>query len=117
MLTIRWYLYPDPHPHTRVHNKFHTAAAIPRFSRVFRPLTEFPILQTLVLWPHSNSSPESPAMSNSERSLSEEQTQERPRFCKEFAIPPRVQRSIGLVHGESPSGYVLILSRAFDLII
>jgi len=80
------------------------------------PLATLPSYNTLVLWTHSNSSPKSPTMSSSECSLLEEQTQERPRFCKEFAIPPRVQRSTGLVHEESASGYVLILSDAFDLI-
>jgi hypothetical protein len=51
-------------------------------------------------------------MSGSESSSLEGQMQGRPRSCKGFAIPPRVQRSTGLVHGESVIGYVLVLSGA-----
>jgi hypothetical protein len=108
-LSIRWYCTLITQRHCGRNTQIRT--------RVPSPYRVFPILQTLVLWTHSNPSPKSLTMSNSECSLLEEQTQERPRFCKEFAIPPRVQRSIGLVHGESASRHVLILSPAFDLIV
>jgi hypothetical protein len=96
----RWVrlLYPV-YPHTRVNKTFVCSAYVQPFSTY----------DTLV-WTQSNSSPKSPTMSSSESSLLEGQTQARRRFCKEFAIPPRVQRSTGLVHRESASGYDLILS-------
>jgi hypothetical protein len=82
-------LYPV-YPHTRVDKTFVCSALLSTYDTS--------------VWMQSNSSPKSPMMSSSESSLLEEQTQARPRFCKEFAIPPRVQRSTGLVHGESASG-------------
>jgi hypothetical protein len=71
----------------------------------------------LVLWTHSNSFLRSPVMLSSESLLSEEQMRGRPRFYKEFAIPPRVHISTDLIHRENASGYVLILSGAFDFIV
>ena len=98
----RWVrlLYPV-YPHTRVNKTFVCSAYVQPFSTY----------DTLI-WTQSKSSLKSPTMSSSESSLLEEQTQARPRFCKEFAIPPRVQRSTGLVRGESACGYVLVLSGA-----
>jgi hypothetical protein len=94
-------------------------AANLRLKRVqtFNSPAKFLSHNTLVLWTHNNSFLKSPTMSSSESLLSEEQMQGRPRFSKEFAIPPRVHISTDLIRGEGASGYVLILSGAFDFIV
>ena len=56
-------------------------------------------------------------MSNSECSLSEERMLGKHRFCRGFAIRPRVRRSTGLVQTELGIRYVLILDEIFDLIV
>ena len=60
---------------------------------------------------------ESPALSSSGSSLLEERMRGRPPFSREFVTPRRVQRSTVVMNREIASGYVLIPSGPFHLII
>jgi hypothetical protein len=74
------------------------------------------LIATFVLWLHNRIFPMS-QMSSSESSLLGKRTQERPPSSREFATPPRVQRSTVLIHRELAVGYVLVISGAFNLIV
>jgi hypothetical protein len=94
----------------------------PAISLVFRPLTYYSpftllLYFQLVPWTHNRIFPESPAILNSESSFLEEQMQGKLPSYNAYVIPPRVRRSTGLVHKEIESQYVLIPTRAFNLII
>jgi hypothetical protein len=88
------------------------AAILSNFTRV-QPTS----YHNLVPWMQSKFSPEPPVMSSSESLLLDEQTLERLQFFSESATPPRALRSIVLINRELASGYVLVLSGTFDLII
>ena len=77
-----------------------------------------PLIATIVLWIHSRIFPKS-QKSSSESSSLEKQTQARLPSCKDFATPPRVRRSITLIHRAIVSWYVLrvLPSGALDLIV
>jgi hypothetical protein len=71
----------------------------------------------LYSWLHRRIFPKTPTTSSFESSSSEEQMRERPRFSSEWVIPPRVQRSTGVIHRDVANGYVLIPGGTSDLII
>jgi hypothetical protein len=72
---------------------------------------------TLVPWIHSRISPDSPTMSSSGSSLSEEQMRGRPPFFREYVTPQTVQRSTGMMIREIASRHVFLLNVSFQLII
>jgi hypothetical protein len=85
-------------------------------TRVHSTLTSLISYNTLVQCIHSRFSPKRPPTSGSESSSSEERMRGRPRFCKESATPPTIQRSIALIHREFVLGYVLVARGSSNLI-
>src|SRR6266850_7319616 len=103
------------HPHTGIYRFGLSSQFRQTPSHPYAPPPVF-LLAIFVLWLHNRIFPMS-QMSSSESSSLGKRTQERPPSSREFATPPRVQRSTASIHRELATRYVLVTIGSFNLIV